>query len=418
MGYGFSGFDYYAGFSGAFQQMGTNYYLSGSMYDTTKEADAVLWKFNAKLDTLLFKRYSYLGFNVFRHCQPTLDGGLVILGETNPTASNTQIWLLKVDSMGNVLWEKQYGGNKTEYPRNVLIDDDFGYVLSGVTESFGAGSFDAYIVKVDSVGKEIWSKTYGDKNSNGGYALIKSKFGGFIGSGGEFDTIINTYTNLHPSIIRLDSVGNVLWKKTYGDSRYGSGLTVVHELADGSIVSAGQINENKTTGSFRGMLLKTNSQGDSLWYREYEYNPCNGNDDYIRDMKPTSDGGFIMAGFFHLNPSECPGDTGTQDMWVIKLDSIGCPYPNCDTIMGVIPLLPPVAAVRVYPNPAHERFSLQGNLSYPVTVELYDVQGKKISEQQLFENESFSVQTLHRGLYIYKVTEHNGNVSRGKVVIE
>ena len=106
MGYGFLEFDYYPGLSGAFQQIGTNYYLSGSLYDTIKEQDGVLWKFNANLDSLWAKRYNYQGYNVFRSCKPTPDGGLIIVGETNPNATHQDIWLVKVDSLGNVLWEK------------------------------------------------------------------------------------------------------------------------------------------------------------------------------------------------------------------------------------------------------------------------------------------------------------------------
>ena len=317
------------------------------------------------------------------------------------------------------LGEKQYGGSKFEMGFSVELTLDGCYIVGGYTESYGAGESDDYIIKTDSAGNVQWSKTFGTKYRDGAPYILQLEDSTYMAATiiGKFE-YQNFYLNSKFRVMHLDTKGNIIWSKEYGQPGYGETAFGIHRLKNGDYVIPGQRGGLSSIDGIKGTLLKINSQGDSLWYREYEYHPCNESDDYFRDMKPTSDGGFVVAGFFNVRPFDCPSDTGSQDMWVIKLDSIGCPYPNCDTITGVIPLFPEVGEVQVYPNPAQERFSLQGNLEYPVTIELYDVQGKKISVQQLFANESFSTQTLTHGLYIYKVTEHNGKVSRGKVVIE
>lgn len=142
-------------------------------------------------------------------------------------ASNSQsgglardAWLVKTDSMGTKIWEHFYGGSGDESANALAQTSDGGYILCGATSSSGAGSYDIYVIKTDAGGNLVWEKTYGGTNEDMGFAISQSQDGGYFivghtasfGSGG-FDVYI----------IKTDGQGNVQWSSTYGGSDWDYG---------------------------------------------------------------------------------------------------------------------------------------------------------------------------------------------------
>ena len=122
--------------------------------------------------------YTYGGSNgdFVTSIQQTTDEGYVVAGYTESFgAGNHDAWVMKLDASGNIAWQKTYGGSDFDYARNVQQTTDSGYIVAGGTGSFGAGSDDVWIIKLDAGGTIVWQKTYGGSGSDGPNAIIQTR---------------------------------------------------------------------------------------------------------------------------------------------------------------------------------------------------------------------------------------------------
>jgi hypothetical protein len=129
---------------------------------------------------------------------------------------------------------------------------------------------------------------------------------------------------------------------------------------------------------FVGWMLKLNLEGDSLWYREYKILDGGESENRLYDIKTTLDHGFISCGMVYPRSP----DTGTRDIWVLKLDSIGCPFPLCDTTVGVVEMpFNEKEELVIYPNPAKNWLQAAGfKLQANGRLMIYDIYGRKVEE--------------------------------------
>jgi len=131
----------------------------------------------------------------------TSDGGYIIIGYSNKS-NNTDVLLIKLDSLANIHWAKTYGGSDPDNGCDVKQTSDGGYIVSGLTNSFGNIYGDAYLIKTDSNGNLLWSKTYGDIYKESGYSVIQTSSGNYVIAGG-------TGISGGMYLIKTDSVGHV-----------------------------------------------------------------------------------------------------------------------------------------------------------------------------------------------------------------
>ncbi len=170
------------------------------------------------------------------------DGGYAVIGTTRlsgPTGYSSG-YIIKTDSSGNMQWNKTYGGTGYESWWNVVQTPDNGYAAVGVTNSSGAGGMDLWLVKMDSSGNMQWNKTYGGRGTEYGSCVALTLDGGFI---------IEGYTDSFGAgstdvwVIKTDSNGNAQWTRTFGGSGADGGLTPhsIAQTADGgyAVVSYG-----------------------------------------------------------------------------------------------------------------------------------------------------------------------------------
>jgi hypothetical protein len=136
----------------------------------------------------------------------TSDGGYVLAGYTDDYgAGDSDLIVIKLDSSGNVSWSKIIGGPGSDNVFSAQQTSDGGYVLAGETSSYGAGGSDSFIIKLDSSGNVSWSKTFGGPGSEAISSIQQTSDGGYIAAG---------YTNSYGAggydsfIIKLDSSGN------------------------------------------------------------------------------------------------------------------------------------------------------------------------------------------------------------------
>jgi hypothetical protein len=291
-----------------------------------------------------------------RSIQQTTDGGYIIGGYSNSAGigdkSENSIgvnleddyWIVKTDSVGNILWENTIGGYSKDELYSIQQTTDGGYILGGFSESYisgdktenfigGSGGRDYWIVKVDSLGLIQWQNTIGGTNSeeprsikptaDGGYII-----GGYSISGISVDKTENCLGGPDYWILKVDSQGAIQWQNTIG----GSSVEYLHsflQTTDGGYILGGyswsSISGDKTENSIGGYdywIVKVDPQGAIQWQ-----NTIGGNvDDFFSSIQQTADGGYILGGHSRSNISgdKTENSDGLRtDYWIVKTDSLG-----------------------------------------------------------------------------------------------
>jgi hypothetical protein len=150
--------------------------------------DVYLVKTDSSGDTLWTKTYNGKNGDVAHSVQQTTDGGFIVAGYTNvdlppPLPNKADVYLLKTNALGDTLWTRTYGGPADDYGFEVLQTSDGGYIIVGSTTSFGAGSSDVYLLKTNSSGDTLWTRTFGGTLSDAGYSVQETSDGGYIIAG-------------------------------------------------------------------------------------------------------------------------------------------------------------------------------------------------------------------------------------------
>jgi hypothetical protein len=254
--------------------------------------------------------YTYGGSNgdFGTSIQQTTDEGYVVAGYTESFgAGDHDAWVMKLDASGNIAWQKTYGGSDFDYAISVQQTTDSGYIVAGGTESFGAGSDDVWIIKLDAGGTIVWQKTYGGSGSDIPNAIIQTDDGFIVaGASNSFST-----DNFEAWIIKLDSNGNRIWERTYGGTGDDFAFSIQQTTDSGYIVAGATYSFGASNRDV--WVLKLDENGNVIWQKRYGGIGTEG----VYSAKQTSDGGYILAG-----DTESFGD-GSRKAWIIRLDQNG-----------------------------------------------------------------------------------------------
>lgn len=294
--------------------------------------------------------------------RPAPDGGIIVCG-TITGLDLGDAFLLKVDSSWAQEWVQVYGTTgPLEAATSVVPAADGGFFFGGGRD-VGTNTADPWIVRTDALGNTIWSIDIGTPEDElYGARLATAANGDLLCASGWNHQGSQRYVN---GLARVDTTGSVLWWYTYGPDRYVQALLGLREEANGNIIAAGR--SLSISGGYQGVLLRTNAAGDSLWMRYYYYQDSLMTDGQgvLMDVQPTTDGGFVAVGEVYGSNSGSNPPGNNQDVWVLRVDSLGCIQPGCGLITG---LQAQVAnhpnALTVGPNPAsgvaHVRWDLPG----------------------------------------------------------
>ena len=404
------------------------YISGGSSFSQTETQRFALYKVAGDGEIQFVEQYGAEGEeSIGRQAMECKDGGFLMVGETSEFGVIDGM-LLKTDSAGVVEWERSYGEPLwRDYLSSVDTTLDDGYFTGG-SYRIGEENLQQWVQRINSVGDTIWTRLWGSEY-NDSPARVTTKTNGNVLTASAWNYAPNSSAS-QAYMAELDQNSGVfIWENWYGPILNYTTLRVAKEISPGGGHIAVGMAFAENTNFFLGIMLRTADNGDSLWLRRYFYYDSLMTDGIgeLNDVLPTLDGGFIACGFT-MGPYAGPYPPGySDDLWVVKVDSLGCIVPGCDDFSTVITVQATNLkdALAVFPNPARESTTVKVTLpaSSPfiesLRLRLVNAQGQEVLMQKavLAEN-NLSVEGEAAGLYYIHLTSGTTWLSGTKLIIE
>ena len=240
-------------------------------------------------DTLWTRRYGGSGDDVARCVRQTIDGGYIVAGSTTSYGAGlAYMYIVKTDANGDTLWTCTCGGAADDHALSVVEGSDGGYLIAGWTTSFGVGEEDVYLVKIDSLGDTLWTRTYGGNYDDRAQSLARTAGNGYIMGG--YKALAEFHYRMW--LMHVNVNGYLNWEQTYIGNPldgYSKGFSA-RQTSDGGYIFAGEANDD--IGATEFYLVKTAGGGALQWSHMYGED----HDDRAYDVQQTFDGGYIAVG--------------------------------------------------------------------------------------------------------------------------
>ncbi|MBP7145847.1 MAG: hypothetical protein KBA44_11700, partial [Methanoculleus sp.] len=266
---------------------------------------------------------------------PAGDGGFLFVGSTATLeGSESDAWAVRVNETGGEVWRRVLGGagNDTMNAAARLSDGDF--VVAGSTESSGAGMADVWVIRLDRSGGEVWNRTFGSPDDDAGRAVITTPDGNLLIAGTFTERPDNATVDTDALLIKLTPAGDTLWNWVYGEPGVDESAAAVTRTADGGYLFAGETGYPGTDDT-DAWLVKTDADGAVVWSRTFGgENPG----DRALSVLEIAEGEYLFAGAFNATEK---GGVANTDAWAVRLGPAPAPAPT----PTVAPIKPPKAPV-------------------------------------------------------------------------
>jgi hypothetical protein len=273
----------------------------------------------------------------------TIDGGYILTGTTTSNNGdvsgnhgNEDVWVAKLSSIGVIEWQKCLGGSNKDNSFSILQTSGGGYILIGNTGSNDGDvsgnhgstvSNDVWVVKLSSIGVIEWQKCLGGYGKDFGQSIKKTIDGGYILTGST-NSINDDVSGLFHGgydiwVVKLSSIGVIEWQKCLGGNGDENGQSITQTLDGGYILTGYTTSNNGDVSGVHGdvdsWVVKLSSIGVIEWQK------CLGGSaaEYPRAIQQTTDGGYVLIGKTYSNNGDVNGNHGLDDVWVVKLSSLG-----------------------------------------------------------------------------------------------
>ncbi len=273
----------------------------------------------------------------------TTDGGYAgigyshsVNGDISDHRGGTDLWMLRLNMDGELLWQKSLGGYGDEsisYDRAMDQTNDGGFIIAGSSNSNDSyisgnhGASDYLIIKMDESGEIEWQKCLGGSGYDGANAIVQTSDGGYIVAGHSNSNdgdVSGNHSGYDYWIVKLDAFGNLVWQKSLGG--YGEdSASSIDQTSDGGYIVAGHSWSNAggdITGNHGGTdywIVRLNTDGNLIWQKSLGGSA----NDVCFSIEQADDGGFLMAGFSASNNNDVSGNHGGGDYWIVKLNMDG-----------------------------------------------------------------------------------------------
>lgn len=246
-----------------------------------------------------------------RDIQLTADGGYIIAGRTEAHDDDYDAWIIRLDQSGSSLWSRNYANGKWGEAHSIQQTVDGGYIVGGIfSDTEGTN---AWIAKLNAGGEIEWEKTYGESGT-GAKSIQQTGDGGYVAAG---------YTQSGSTfwIIRLDSNGNSVWEKTDQSGLWSEAGFILNN-PDGGYIVAGQVNteDDQNILDQNILIMKLDPNGNTAWERTFGSKDAA---EATNSLRQTSDGGFIISSCKKYYGADTEEGEDGSDAWVLKL-SLNC----------------------------------------------------------------------------------------------
>lgn len=355
----------------------------------------------------------------------TPDNGFIIAGKTNSNDGdvsgnhgNDDCWIVKTDSLGNIEWQKCLGGSDNDYANDICIVND-GYIVLICSESDDGdvtgnhGNDDYWIVKLDNLGNIIWQKCLGGSSADWGKSISATTDNGCIAIGVTFSNdgdISNNTGETDYWVVKLDEFGNLEWEKCYGfgsDNSIDHGHDIYKTLEGGYIIGGYSFDYSTCYDEWDYWIIKIDSIGIIEWEK------CLGGTakDFLYSVLQDMNGDFIAAGNTRSNDGDVSGNHGVADSWIVKLGNPNNVFemkrkPNIDYLL--------------YPNPSNSTITIElGNIEkHPFDLKIYNIRGElvKVVKNNIGTSIEFGIEELKKGLYLFQIDK--SQIITGKFIVD
>ncbi|MDR2352367.1 MAG: T9SS C-terminal target domain-containing protein [Deltaproteobacteria bacterium] len=253
-------------------------------------------------------------------------------GDVTENHGDNDYWIVKLDPEGNIIWQKSLGGSGEDSANSIHITSDDGYIIAGTSNSNDGdvtenhGNNDYWIVKIDSLGTIQWQKSLGGSESDVANSIRQTSDGGYIIAGrtkSNDGDITGNHGKNDSWIVKIDSEGAIQWQKSLGGSQFDEANSI-RQTSDGGYIIAGEsesydgdVTVNHGRNDF--WIVKLDSLGTIQWQKSLGGQRF----DFAKSIQITSDGGYIIAGGNSSDDFDVTGNHGYDDFWIVKLDSLG-----------------------------------------------------------------------------------------------
>jgi len=390
---------------------------------------AILYKFDNNFDTLWTRVYGETAMPddtnySFNQWDYTNDNGIIVVGGMVREGEEGHTLLMKIDSLGNEQWRRFYqGGGPLSLGTNVISLPDGGYAVSSYFWQFQSTISGSYLIRTDSLGNELWRKFIDGPLDDGSLKIVWSAIDStIVGAYHYGDSAVTNGTSFNRlTLIKVNLNGEEVYHRKYLEKnsfdQWNFYVNSISINSNNRLIVVGQTYQPWPQAA--GYLFKFSNNGDSLWYRQYQKLYGQDTYNYLTAVTPTPDGGYAASGYV----VPYPPDTGNQDVWVIKVDSMGCiSEDDCWVGQKERIALQKQGVLKIYPNPATTGISIvvpKENESEKHLLTIWDIFGRRAKEMEVpggITKIALKLSGFSPGLYT-AVSVHNGRVLfRGKFV--
>ncbi len=268
--------------------------------------------------------------NDIAHSVLVLDDGIIVAGETNSGDGDVEEnlggydgWIIKIDFEGNLIWQKIFGGNADDSIQEVSPTSDSGYIAAGYTYSdidSNKGINDFWILKIHENGDLQWQRTFGGSSDDKAYSVIENQNGDYIAAGYTHSNdgdISNNYGGNDVWVIKVSEEGDLLSEKSFGGSNDDRALGLSRSCSGKLIVVGKTFSSDGNVSERKGGYDVWILRIDEDFNLEYEKTFGGTDDDEAKAVLIGN--GYVVVGYTKSKDGDVSGNNGGKDFWMINL---------------------------------------------------------------------------------------------------